>query len=775
MHVTRIIALALAALPVAPFVSSLAAQDASLPASDSQAAAQNDEIVKMEAFNVSTTIGSYHEETSSMATKVPTDLKELSSSLQILNSNAIQDRNAVSLQDVYSYVVGATQSQNNTNGFSFRGISNTGTFTQNIEYDGLQGGIFNHSALSAADVADLEFLKGPNSVLYGQMKPGGLLNIVTKSPENVEKSDIRFTFATYASRYNTAFDTNSYGVSFDTTGPIDAGKHWLYRVIVDTEDDKNFRRDDDRLLQIYPSLTYQWSTDTYFTVKVEVGQDKRQYDENLIPLFTTTVNGGPQAISYGRAATWTTAPLNTKYQEPSDVSRDRGDALSTYFQKRWGDNWTYRLQTRSVWHTDSVYDLSTNNNSIFVGPTYLVNGKATKLLYGVPTSQIARQFNHNTNGHRYNFFDTNVYGTVGPQSFRNTLLIGVGGGKEFYNNQRWAFGPNVTPAVSVLNPVLGQSAYPNDGTSPQSPRDTLNNLGEYVSDQITVASRVHVTAGLRHDQQESHGDADNFSVGINPKIPYQHQFVTSLTYQVGVVGDITKNFSAYFSDSTSDNPNVLTDVDAQGDSSFAPEKGQQYEGGLRYETDDHHFYASAAYYWLERTNVLVATTLTVPGSGQAIWRLDGAQHSEGFEFESEWQPLPYWQLQGGVALGKAFIAQSVANPQTVGDDLANAPRASGNLWTRYNVPGGALKGLGAGLGVIYSGKQWGGDPTSTVYYSLPGYTRVDLAGFYTWKRYNFRMSVTNLFDRKYFLSGQTQFIVIPGEARKLTLSVDLRF
>src|SRR6185312_4854488 len=75
--------------------------------------ASSSEVVKLEAFNVnSTTIGTYHEESSAMATKVPTDLKELAGSLQILNANAISDRNAQTLPDIFAYVVGATQSQN---------------------------------------------------------------------------------------------------------------------------------------------------------------------------------------------------------------------------------------------------------------------------------------------------------------------------------------------------------------------------------------------------------------------------------------------------------------------------------------------------------------------------------------------------------------------------------------------------------------------------------------------------------------------------------------
>ena len=98
-----------------------------------------DDVVRLEAFNVSTTIGSYYQTTSTMASKLPMDLKELASSLSILNSSAIDDRNAVTLTDVVNYVVGAIQTQQNINGFSFRGFPNTGSYTQNIQFDGLMG------------------------------------------------------------------------------------------------------------------------------------------------------------------------------------------------------------------------------------------------------------------------------------------------------------------------------------------------------------------------------------------------------------------------------------------------------------------------------------------------------------------------------------------------------------------------------------------------------------------------------------------------------------
>lgn len=716
--------------------------------------ASDDAIVKMDVFKVSTTIGSYHEETSSMATKIPTDIKELASSLQVLNASAIADRNAISLPDIFGYVVGATQTQSSINGFSFRGFPNTGTFTQNIEFDGLMGATLKKGASSSADVASVEFLKGPNGVLYGQMHPGGLLNIVTKSPKEVHSDVVRLTFGTFAGDYSSFGDQFQRSLMIDTTGPLDRGKHVLYRLVADLGSLPASRPgDNDRYFSVYPSLTYMWSNETYFTVKLEASQDRRRQDDGLVPIFTSPT-------AYGANARWYTAPFYTVYQDPTDIARDRGDAVSTLFHTVVHD-WTFRVQTRSVWHTDFTRELTVNNAGVYT----------PKAAFATPSTTLSRQYNLQDNGHRYNFFDVNAFKTFGSERVQNTLLFGVGGGQEFSDNQRYAFGPKVTPAITLIDPILGQSPYPPDGTAIQSQQNTLTNLGEYVNDQLVLASRLHLSVGVRHDQQISHGE-DMF----NPaKTPYAHQNVKSVTGQAGIVYDVTHDVSAYASWSQSVVPNVVTSVDADGQSGFPPEKGLQYEGGLKYETPARNFYASFAAYFINRSNVLVSTGLTRPVTKQGIFRLDGEQHSEGVELELQWQPKPYWQLQGGMALGKAFVAKSAKNPQTVGLDLTNAPRASGNLWSRYNVPTGALRGLGVGLGIIYVGKAWSGDPSTKLYYTLPGWARFDLAAYYKWRRHEFALNVQNLFDRRYIASAQSPITLNPGELRKVTLSVTTQF
>ncbi len=720
-----------------------------------QEAAENQQPIKMEALTVTADIASYHQETSEMATKIPMDLMSLSSSLQILNASAIADRNALSLPDVFAYVVGATQTQSSINGFSFRGFPNTGTFTQNIEFDGLMGATLKKGASSAADVDRLEFLKGPNGVLYGQMHPGGLLNIITKSPEEEAATTLRLSVGTYDGKYSTFGNSTLSDATLDATGPVGHSHHLFYRLIIDAANSPASRPgDSDRSLSIYPSLTYQWNPDTSFTVKFESSQDKRRQDDGMVPIFTA-------GTAYGANAKWYTAPLNTVYQDLTDVGRDRGDSVSTFFHTVVATNWTVRVQTRSVWHTDYTRELTVNNAGVYT----------PKASYATPSTTLKRQYNLQINGHRYNYFDANAYRSFGPANFTNTVLIGLGGGSEFSCNQRFAFGPNVAEAITLIDPILGQSPYPADGKSIQSQRNVLTSLGEYLTDQMKIANRLHVTLGVRNDLQRAHG-IDLF----NPvKTPYVHALVRSITGQAGAVYDLSTRLAAYASWSQSVVPNSVTSVDADGKSNFPPEKGQQYETGLKFETPDHNIYASLAAYFINRSDVLVATGTTFPATGQAIFRLDGAQHSEGVELESQWHPVPYWQVQAGVALGKAFVADSIKNPQTIGLDLTGAPRVSGNFWTRYNVPGGQLKGLGAGLGVIYVGESWAGDPTTALYYRLPGWTRVDAAVYYKMRRYEFYLNVSNVLDRQYIASAQSAITLNPGETRKFTFAVTTKF
>lgn len=725
--------------------------------------AATDDVVHLEAFNVSTTIGSYYQTTSTMASKLPMELKELPSSLSIMNASAISDRNAVTLNDVVNYVVGAIQTQQTINGFSFRGFPNTGTYTQNIQFDGLMGATLRKAGSSAANVDSLEFLKGPNGVLYGQMNPGGLLNIVTKNPKEISETSVRFTVGTFAGRFSSFGDKSVETASVDTTGAVGSSRHLFYRLIAEAGHTPSSRPGNwNNSLSLYPSISYKWSPETHLTLKFESSEDSRRQDDGVIPIFTNNSAFGPTAFYF-------TAPLDTVYQDTKDKATDRGSAASMRFQAALGTEWTLRVQGRSVWHSDVVREFSINNANVF-SPTST---------FARPTSLLRRQYNYVKNGHRYNYADANLYRTFTMGKVKQILLLGAGGGGEFFGNTRIAFGPNqtVAQAVALTHPLIDQVAdYPPNGTGATNNTTYQTAFGEYISDQIKIGDALHVSLGFRHDRQRVHGQ--------NTLAPALTTFATDLsanTKQMGVVYDVTANLSAYASWSESIKPSTVIAFDANGNTGFPPESGEQYEAGVKFSTPARNLNLSIATYEINRTNVLVpsGTNFTVPtGSaqvGQAISRLDGKQQSRGLEFEVQWQPVPHWQLQAGYAYSKAIIAASTRNPASVGLDLANAPRVSGNFWTRYNIPQGELKGLGFGTGIVCLGKAWAGDPTTTVYYNLPGWTRVDSSVYYRWKRYSFALNIQNLLDRRYIASAQSALTLNPGEQRKFTFSATTRF
>jgi iron complex outermembrane receptor protein len=659
-------------------------------------------------------------------------------------------------------VVGATASQNSVNGFSFRGFPNTGSYTQNIQFDGLMGATLKKGGSSAANVDSLEFLKGPNGVLYGQMNPGGLLNIVTKNPKEVRETTMRVTVGTFAGEFSSFGEKTTETVSFDTTGPVDSGKTLFYRLVVDSGHSPSSRPGNwNNALSIYPALTYKWSPQTSLTVKFEISEDFRRQDDGIIPIFTNNTAFGPTAYYY-------TAPHNTVYNDSKDKATDRGSSASMKFQTVLPGDWTFRLQSRSVWHLDVVRELTINNANTF-NPTSA---------FAKPTSTLRRQYNYVKNGHRYNFVDTNAFKVFQTGAVKQTVLAGVGGGGEFFGNARLAFGPNqtTTQTITLVNPILDQVAdYPAAPIGQTNQVTWQNALGAYLSDQIKVGDKLNISAGVRRDRQRVHG--------TNSLAPALTTFATELkanTRQLGAVYALTPQISAYGSWSESIKPQTNIAYDVNGNSSFPPETGEQYEGGLKFSTPSRNANLSIAAYEINRTNVLVPSGTnftTAVGSaqvGQAISRLDGRQTSKGIEIEVQWQPKANWQMQAGYANSKATITASTKNPTTVGLDLANAPRISGNFWTRYNFAQGPLKGLGLGSGVIVVGKAWAGDPTTAVYYTLPGWARVDCSAYYKLGRYNLALNAQNALDRRYIASAQSALTLNIAEQRKFTLSISTK-
>src|SRR5207244_2652463 len=119
------------------------------------------------------------------------------------------------------------------------------------------------------------------------------------------------------------------------------------------------------------------------------------------------------------------------------------------------------------------------------------------------------------------------------------------------------------------------------------------------------------------------------------------------------------------------------------------------------------------------------------------------------------------------------------DPVQVGALLPNVARHSANLWSRYDIRDGALKGLGIGVGLFYVGDRAGAlvSTADRRDLHLPSYTVADLGFYYLIDRYAFNLKIGNLFDKEYIESAGSipDIRLLPGLPRNVTLSMRVNF
>ena len=110
----------------------------------------------------------------------------------------------------------------------------------------------------------------------------------------------------------------------------------------------------------------------------------------------------------------------------------------------------------------------------------------------------------------------------------------------------------------------------------------------------------------------------------------------------------------------------------------------------------------------------------------------------------------------------------------MGNRLVGAPLESGGVWSRYEFPDGALRGLGLGAGVYLFGPVEATLPNT---FDLPGFTRVDLELSYRlWHDHlRVQLNVKNLTDKKYFQANDQAYQFNPAAPRTFLGTVAVGF
>src|SRR5690349_9487443 len=147
------------------------------PGTPAANAAANDDVVKLSEFQVSTSADKgYRAGNSVSATRIDTPIKDLPFAVSAFTQQFIADIGARDLFDVVQYAPSVTSSGREFNAgnsvYTIRG------FDQVPQHDGFVGEAY----IDTTSIERVEVVKGPSSVLYGQVAPGGTVNYITKRP-----------------------------------------------------------------------------------------------------------------------------------------------------------------------------------------------------------------------------------------------------------------------------------------------------------------------------------------------------------------------------------------------------------------------------------------------------------------------------------------------------------------------------------------------------------------------------------------------------------------
>lgn len=683
----------------------------------------------IKADEVITVVGkqeSYLNTAVSSATKGLSDPFDVPLTVNIINDVFLRDLRAQTLADAYGYTTGLSQSGVNANSFTLRGLPAS---LQSVQVNGLPGLASRFGSPTTANVERIEILKGPASVLYGQLEPGGLVNITTKKPQVESAVHFDVSMQTYDTDVSSTGSDNGINTTFDATGALTDDERWLYRFIASGESRDSFRDDVNyENYYLFPTLTYRISDVSDLTFGLELVKENATADEGLV-----AVNNDIDQI----------ASINTHYQEDGDSDNDKATVFFATLNTELNEDFDLTVNWRSVWHEDQR--ILFENNQVNDAEIF---SEAT----------LKRRDRNQLNKRLYHFVDANTRGTINVGDIEHELLVGLNVGFERRDFERIRFGAAITPNINISQPILDQDVPESEKPGTDRVTDYWN-YGAYIQDVIHLNDQWTVMAGLRYEKQEV-----DFLEQTNNVTDSQR--TDALVPMAGVVYKANERLSVYASYGESFNPNSVEKADVN-DQAFDPEEGEQFEVGVKAFMFDNKANISVAYFDITKDNIIESN---INGENELL----GALESTGAEIEFLAQPIDNWQIKAGYAYVDSTVVSSPSET-TRGNPVAFAPKNDFYLWTRYNLSqtlGGWLTGVS--LGINHESERFT-NSNSTSRVEVPSYTKVDTGIYFEQEHYAIALNIENLFDERYFDGGSNDTKLYPGEPRKFSLTLSTRF
>ncbi|MEO6281126.1 TonB-dependent receptor [Roseateles sp.] len=687
-------------------------------------------------------------------------IRELPFAIQAFTEVFIADQRPVTLFDVARYSPGVTYRSNDFNegdaNVAIRGfaVSQVAGAPQVLR-DGHNG----PSVMGMVNVSRVEVVKGPSSFLYGQVAPGGIVNVITKSPQP--------RFAAWAD-----VSYGSYGqhrAQVDLTGPLSSTL--FFRVTADHDQDMHYWDPyDAHASTIAPSLLWKPSDRFSLSVRYESFQKRESppvmqkpgygRQRGVVPTpgdpnrDGEDVPGLPDSwnsmagIDYRRSdargtTAWADLKLDDHWNVRGSFSR-QAYAVALLFSGNLGmaNNSTF-LQGRRL--RQQVYDNHDQTTSIDAVGQYRFGAASLRLLLGA--QRVSRRF------------DSHAGQAPNDPALGNDPVASPLPLWDLRDPSTWNREVNI-PLTSLTVAGADRSARYADGSLYAG-----STLGFF-------DDRLLVLAGLRSTSTRAE---------LTDKLALTTQNFSSrkVTPQYGILYRLTPEISTFASYAESFVPGQQLLLRPDGSSAPAePTQGRGFDLGVKAELMDGRVSGTLTLFNLRNTRVVNDLATTNAEGAVVITNVQsGEQRSRGLEVAATVQLIRDWQVYLSYSYMDARIVEfSGQDAQILAQDPATldaAGRANyknvyllhgarlqmsaphlANLWTRYELGGGAY--VGGGFNFVKNQTLLPASPASL----RQSYVLLNALAGYAWTAAGQRLSVEltgrNLGDAHYRPSQSTR-------------------
>jgi iron complex outermembrane receptor protein len=736
--------------------------------------------VRVSPFDVSTRLDSgYRASNSVSASRFDAPIRDLPYAIQAFTESFIDDQKPNNLFDIARYSPGVTYRGNDFNegnaNLAIRGFAvGFAPGTPQVLRDGFHG----PSIFDFTNISRVEVVKGPASFLYGQVAPGGIVNVITKSPQPEFAAGAE---ARYGSHDQYRFDA-------DVTGP--ASNTLFYRLAASYDQDMRYWEPyDAHSRNIAPSLLWQPNDRVSVSLKYE------NFHKMETPQLMQKPGYGPQvgvlpSVSDpnlsgvdvpGLADTWNSMSY-------ADFRRSDSDNLSAWLDFKANEHWNLRT---------GFSHLNYEIDALFSGNLGMANN--TTLLQG-------RRFRRQIYTNQDDSFEARA---VGQYAFDDTslrLLLGMQHSNRRFDN--WAAQAPNDPALGgnptesplplwdladpttwnriVTIPLDALTANPTDRTTRYQDQSvyggaTLGVLGD----------RLLLLAGWRKTSTDS--QTTNHLTGVDAAKITE----SAVTPQYGVLYKLTPEVSAFASYAESFVPGTNSLNNPDGTTSTPkPTEGEGFDIGIKADLFDGRVSGTLTLFDIRNRNIVNDIAVTDAFGAVNIYNVQsGEQRSRGIELDSTATLSDNWQLYFSYSYMRARITEFSGNDAAI---LAQDPNTLNavdqsyyktvarfhdaplqmsaphlaNLWSRYNFTQDRLRGLhvAGGFNHVRDQTLLSDSPKS----SRQTYTLLNASVGYTWQSNGQPLSLEltgkNLLDARYRPSQSTR-----SRPREFLLTLSTRF